>query len=146
MISKDGISTWQVLVVDDEPDSLEVVSRVLAFHGAKVYSASNGIEGLAIAQDVGPTFILLDLSMPEMDGWEMLHHLKSDPRTANIPVIALTAHAMAGDRERTLSAGFHHYLAKPLSPFTFLDDLLALFAESEATSSPKTSAAKEPSD
>lgn len=131
MITKDTIKSWKVLIVDDEPDSLEVATRVLMFYGAKVYAANNGQEGLAMAKAVRPTFILSDLSMPKMDGWEMRYHLASDPHTADIPIIALTAHAMVGDRERAISVGFHYYLTKPFSPITFLDDLLKLFDESE---------------
>jgi CheY-like chemotaxis protein len=131
MITRDTIKSWKVLIVDDEPDSLEVATRVLLFYGAAVYTASNGQEGLAIARAVRPTFILSDLSMPKMDGWEMRYHLASDPQTSDIPIIALTAHAMVGDRERAISVGFHYYLTKPFSPVTFLDDLLKLFAQPE---------------
>lgn len=130
MGDKEQISTWRILVVDDEPDSLEVVTRVLSFYGATVYTAANGVEALSIVDKVLPTFILMDLSMPKMDGWETLYHLQKDRRTADIPVIALTAHAMQGDRERVLHAGFHSYLTKPLSPATFAGDLLKLFSES----------------
>src|SRR5574341_897427 len=129
MIDKQTISRWTVLVVDDEPDSLDVVMLVLNFHGAKVHTASDGREGLALARELKSTFILSDLSMPRMDGWAMLHQLQSDSHTANIPVIALTAHGMRGDRERAIGAGFHYYLLKPLSPLTFLDDLIRLFVE-----------------
>jgi CheY-like chemotaxis protein len=128
VIDKNQISSWKVLVVDDEPDSLEVVTRVLVFHGAHVFHAANGKEALTVVEEIHPNLILTDLSMPVMDGWEMLYHLQSNPRTTDIPVVALTAHAMPGDRERAVGAGFHYYLTKPLSPLTFLDDLLKLFA------------------
>lgn len=128
MISRENISSWLVLVVDDEADSIEVATRVLKFHGAKVCTADNGRAGLDAVQQIKPTFILTDLSMPVMDGWEMLHHLQNNPQTADIPVVALTAHAMVGDRERAVGAGFHYYLTKPLSPLTLLDDLLRLFS------------------
>lgn len=129
MMDKEKIAGWRVLVIDDEPDSVEVASRVLTFHGAKVYTAPNGAEGLALARQIKPTFILSDISMPVMDGWEMIYHLQEDPQIKSIPVVALTAHAMNGDRERALAAGFHHYLTKPLSPLTLANDLLKLFAE-----------------
>lgn len=129
MITRDSVSTWKVLIVDDEPDSLEVAARVLKFHGATVYLAANGLEGLAKARQIGPTFILSDISMPQMDGWEMRYELENDPRTMAIPVVALTAHGMPGDRERAIAAGFQYYLTKPLSPITLLDDLLKLFAD-----------------
>jgi two-component system, cell cycle response regulator DivK len=125
---KKVIAGWVVLIIDDEPDSLEVARRVLTFQGATVYTASNGVEGLEIARSVRPSFILSDISMPVMDGWEFMHHLKEDVEMASIPVVALTAHAMPGDKERILKAGFYSYLTKPLSPMSFLQDLLTLFS------------------
>ncbi len=127
MIDTTNVASWKVLVVDDEPDSLDVVMRVLRYHGATVYTASNGAEALDIMKEVQPTLILSDLSMPVMDGWEMLYHIQTDTKLAGIPVIALTAHAMTGDRERAVAAGFHYYLTKPLSPLSFLQDLIKLF-------------------
>ncbi|GAB4482910.1 MAG: hypothetical protein Kow00124_32080 [Anaerolineae bacterium] len=132
MIPKNPIvANWHILAVDDEPDSLEVVGRVLAYHGARVSRAANGKEALAILQQMRPTLIISDLSMPQMDGWELIYTIQQDPRTADIPVVALTAHAMQGDRDRVMAVGFHGYLTKPLSPATFLDSLLALFSEDE---------------
>jgi CheY-like chemotaxis protein len=148
MLTRDKVSSWAVLIVDDEPDSLEVATRVLKYHGASVLVAPNGKEAIEILKTQIPTFILSDLSMPMMDGWSLIEHLKSNPRTADVPVIALTAHAMSGDRERSLAAGFHHYLTKPLSPLTFLEDLLRLFGEASAPpeSIQDVQAASEPSD
>lgn len=119
----------RILVVEDEPDSLEVVTILLEMYGAQVYSATNGREGLAEARKHQPDFIISDLSMPEMSGWEMMHHMKDDRSTMHLPVIALTAHAMTGDRERALAAGFHNYLSKPLNPESFLNELLRLVAD-----------------
>lgn len=120
---------WTVLVVDDEPDSLDVASTLLEMVGVSVLTASNGKLGLELAQAHRPRFIISDLSMPEMSGWEMLKHLKADVATQDIPVIALTAHAMRGDRERAVAAGFHNYLTKPLRPETFINDLLKLLVD-----------------
>jgi CheY-like chemotaxis protein len=125
------IANWIVLVVDDEPDSLAVVTRVLRFYGATVFTSSNGRDGFKMVRTVEPTFILSDLSMPEVDGWGLVKLIQEDPHTRHIPVIALTAHAMKGDRERAFEMGFHYYLTKPLNPFTFLQDLLALFSSME---------------
>lgn len=125
-IRRDLLKGWNILVVEDEPDSLEVAERILRFYGATVYTAANGREGLEAARKVHPKFIISDLSMPVMDGWEMLFELKQDRSTTDIPVIALTAHAMKGDRERAIVAGFHNYLTKPLTPATFMRDLLIL--------------------
>lgn len=128
-ISREILKNWKVLVVDDEPDSLEVAIRLLKFHGATVFSATNGLEGLEVARHSKPDFILSDLSMPQLDGWGMLYELKNDRATMDIPIFALTAHAMIGDRERAINAGFHNYLTKPLTPATFMTNLLLLLED-----------------
>jgi CheY-like chemotaxis protein len=128
-IRRDILKGWVVLVVDDELDSQEVASRILRHYGAFVHTAFNGKFGLDLARNVRPRFIISDLSMPVMDGWQMLRQLQEDEATRNIPVIALTAHAMNGDREKALAAGFHSYMAKPLTPKTFMDDLLQLLGD-----------------
>jgi two-component system cell cycle response regulator DivK len=115
-----NIASWTVLIVDDEPDNIGVAEKILTFFGAKVYTARDGVEGLHLLETITPTFILLDLSMPRMDGWRMLEELRANPTTATLPVIALTAHAMQGDRERVLEAGFDDYIAKPFRLESFL--------------------------
>jgi len=122
---------WHVLVADDERDSLEVARRLLKYAGAIVTTASNGHEAIEAVKTHKPDFhfVLTDLSMPGMDGWELLYELKSEPRTAHIPVIALTAHAMAGDRERGIAAGFHNYITKPLDPSKFIQQLMNLLVD-----------------
>jgi two-component system cell cycle response regulator DivK len=109
---------WIVLVVDDQPDNLMIAKAALEFQGATVIVAGNGEEGMLLLQAQQPTTILLDLSMPKMDGWEMLRRIRSRPETAKTPVIALTAHAMTGDRERVMAAGFNGYIAKPFDVMT----------------------------
>ena len=131
MLLQDQVKSWHILIVDDHPDSLDVVSFTIEAYGAHVLTANNGIEALAVLQSADVTFVLLDLSMPEMDGWDLIKHIRSDERTADLPVIALTAHAMAGDREKVMSAGFDGYLTKPLSPLSLLEDLMAAFKEKE---------------
>jgi CheY-like chemotaxis protein len=123
------LKDWDVVVIDDEPDSLEVARYILDFYGATVHTATNGQEGVALVAEVKPRFVISDLSMPEMDGWEFLSALKSTASMQDIPVIALTAHAMKGDRERAISAGFHNYLTKPLTANTFMDELLILLLD-----------------
>lgn len=130
-IRRDILKDWDVLVLDDEPDSREVAERVLRFYGARVHTASNGNEGLEKLRSMHPPprFIISDLSMPFMDGWAFLFEVKQDRTMMDIPVIALTAHAMLGDRERGIAAGFHNYLTKPLTPSTFMSDLLRLLVD-----------------
>jgi len=122
MISQ-NMNEWKVLIVDDEADNLKVAQKILSYNGAEVHIARNGLEGLAALDVFLPTFILLDLSMPEMDGWEMLSRLRRNADVSHLPVIALTAHAMSGDRERVMQAGFNGYIAKPFRLDSFLEDI-----------------------
>jgi CheY-like chemotaxis protein len=120
---------WNIVVLDDEEDSLEVAQIILDEYGATVHTASDGQIGLEIVRQVKPHFVISDLSMPTMDGWGFINTLKRDPELANIPVIALTAHAMVGDRERAVGAGFNNYLTKPLTVDTFMADLVKLLID-----------------
>jgi len=120
---------WDIVVLEDELDSLEVAEIILGEYGANVNSASNGQEGLAMVKHVKPRFVISDLSMPVMDGWGFISHMKADVALAHIPVIALTAHAMVGDRERAIAAGFHNYLTKPLTVDRFMQDLVRLIVD-----------------
>ena len=112
---------WDIVVIDDEIDSLDVANIILDFYGANVRTAENGRMGLNLIQTHKPTLLITDLSMPEMDGWSLLRQLRDDPNMQNIPVIALSAHAMVGDRERALAAGFDGYITKPISADTFME-------------------------
>ena len=114
---------WIVLIVDDQPDNLAVAKAVLAFQGAQVYGATNGEEGLETLHTIHPTFVLLDLSMPKMDGWEMLRRIRAQPDLHDLPIIALTAHAMDGDEARVLNAGFNGYIAKPFDVTTLASQI-----------------------
>ncbi|NWF70250.1 MAG: response regulator [Chloroflexi bacterium] len=123
MTDMDSVKQWTVLVVDDEPDNIGVVEKLLTFYGAKVWTASNGMQALQILNEITPSFILLDLSMSVMDGWETLKAIQAQQKLAQVPVIALTAHAMSGDLERVQAAGFNGYIPKPLRLATFLMDI-----------------------
>src|SRR5688572_14953501 len=100
------INGWTVLIVDDEPDNLGVPRKILTHYGAQVHTAEDGEQGMLLLETIRPTFVLLDLSMPKMDGWTMLREVRAHEALAPIPVIALTAHAMQSDRERAIAAGF----------------------------------------
>lgn len=119
----DNVKSWTTLIVDDEPDNLGVAQTVLSFYGARVHTATDGEEGLEILKTISPTFILLDLSMPKMDGWEMIKAVRENPAQRHIPVIALTAHVMEGDKERVLQAGFDGYISKPFRLVSFLTQI-----------------------
>jgi CheY-like chemotaxis protein len=120
---------WDIVVLEDEQDSLEVAEIILNEYGANVHTASNGKDGLDVVRRIKPRFVISDLSMPVMDGWGFISGMKADGELAQIPVIALTAHAMVGDRERAIAAGFHNYLTKPLTVDTFMADLVGLLID-----------------
>ncbi|MCK6577795.1 MAG: response regulator [Anaerolineae bacterium] len=124
------ISSWVVAAIDDEMDNLTLVTKVLTFNGATVHTAFNGALGLELVRQVRPTLILLDLSMPVMDGWAMVAALRADPNFQKTPVIALTAHAMVGDKERILAGGFDGYISKPFRISTFLGEIIRCLTQS----------------
>lgn len=105
-----------LLVIDDEPQNVELIRRIVEESGLdlRFTSSSNGLEGVARAKSLLPSLVLMDLKMPGLDGLEATRRLKADPATAGIPVVALTAQAMAGDCERALAAGCDSYVTKPL--------------------------------
>ena len=125
-IPYDLLAGWDIVVIDDEEDSLMVAQVILTSYGANLSTATNGEEGIQVIREVRPRFVISDLSMPVLDGWGVIQAMKKDPHLADIPVIALTAHAMVGDRERAIAAGFHNYLTKPLTVETFMQDLVNL--------------------
>ncbi|MDX2075300.1 MAG: response regulator [bacterium] len=105
----------RILVVEDNRDNLMLISDLLMMLRYEVITALNGIEGVEKAIAELPNLILMDLSLPQMDGWEAAKHIKENPISAHIPIIALTAHAMVGDREKALEAGCDDYLSKPIN-------------------------------
>lgn len=123
MMDLQKASTWTVCIVEDEPDNMTLIAESLEFFGVKVVTAKDGIEGLALLETVTPTLILMDLSMPRMDGWEMHRQLKEHEVWRTIPVIALTAHAMSTDRGKVMQAGFDGYMTKPVNIPTLLLDI-----------------------
>ena len=104
----------KILLVEDNEMNRDMLSRRLKRRGYEVSIAVNGAEGVAMANSNPPDLILMDMSLPVMDGWEATKNIKADPNTQSIPVIALTAHAMSGDREKALQAGCDDYDTKPI--------------------------------
>jgi len=104
----------KILLVEDNEMNRDMLSRRLIKKGFEVVMAVDGQKGLDMATSESPDIILLDMSLPVMDGWEVARNLKADDNLKAIPVIALTAHAMAGDREKTLEAGCDEYDTKPM--------------------------------
>jgi two-component system cell cycle response regulator DivK len=110
----------KILLVEDNEMNRDMLSRRLQRRGHEVLTAVDGESGLAMTRSERPALILMDMSLPGIDGWEATRQLKADPTTRAIPVIALTAHAMAGDREKSLAAGCDDFDTKPIE----LDRLL----------------------
>ena len=108
----------RILVVEDDADNRRIVAKTLSVEGYEIIEATDGVQALARAQADHPDLILMDLALPNMDGWEATRRLKSDPRTRAIPVVALTAVAMRGDEEEARAAGCDDYIPKPARPIT----------------------------
>ncbi len=120
----------RILVVEDNEMNRDMLSRRLARKGFDVSVAIDGGQGIELARSATPDLILMDMSLPVIDGWEATRRIKAEPATRGIPVIALTAHAMAGDRERALEAGCDDYDTKPVEFAALLQKIEALLARS----------------
>jgi two-component system cell cycle response regulator DivK len=114
---------WQILVVEDEFDSIQIVSQILQHHGAQVFIARNGHECLALLNTVDPTLIMMDLALPEMDGWQTLEKVRALPDKAHIPVVAITAYHSINVQEDARLAGFDAYFPKPLDTHSIVKKL-----------------------
>ena len=114
-----------VLLVDDDIHNQKIFETVLRHSGFRVRMAASGDEALREARAELPDLILMDLSIPVIDGWECSRQLKADPATRHIIILALTAHAMRGDQERALAAGCDGYLSKPISPKKLVEEVKA---------------------
>jgi len=106
----------RLLIADDKLEGRELVRAVLERSGYSIYEAADGLEALRAARQIHPDLIVLDLNMPGMDGFDVVKELRRDPDFRATPVLALTASAMQGDRERALAAGFNEYISKPIGP------------------------------
>jgi len=118
-----------ILLVEDNELNRDMLSRRLTRQGYRVVTAADGGEALARARDSAPDLILMDLSLPVIDGWEATRRLKADDATRRIPVIALTAHAMSGDREQAMAAGCDDFDTKPVELPRLLQKIAALLGE-----------------
>ena len=112
-----------ILVIEDNPDNLELVKFLLEKAGFNVIGETDGKKGLAALQEKRPDLILLDMSIPEIDGWKLAKQIKSDPETSSILVVALTAHTLPGDRKRALDAGCDGFISKPLDVPNFVSQV-----------------------
>jgi two-component system cell cycle response regulator DivK len=117
-----------ILLVEDNEDNRAIYRTILAYGGFTVIEAVDGEEAIEQARRELPALILMDISIPKIDGWQATRTLKLDPSTRHIPVIALTAHALASDQDRAVEAGCDGYLAKPVEPRRVLEEVRRLLA------------------
>jgi len=113
----------KILVIEDNEQNLYLITFILEKAGHNVVQARDGREGIGLAVRVAPALILLDIQLPEMDGFAVAGELKRNPSSADIPIVAVTSRAMVGDRERALAAGCVGYIEKPIDPDTFVDQV-----------------------
>ena len=112
-----------ILLVEDTPANRALATKLLGAAGHEVLTADTAEAGIALARERLPDLVLMDLGLPDMDGWQALTEIRADDRAAGLRVIAFTAHAMVGDRERALAGGFDGYLSKPIDFATFADSV-----------------------
>ena len=126
----------KILLVEDNEMNRDMLSRRLERKGYQVVLAVDGQSGVELAGTEAPDLVLMDMSLPVLDGWEATRRLKADPGTAHLPVIALTAHAMSGDRERAIAAGCDDYDTKPIELTRLLGKIEALLGAPAADAAP----------
>jgi len=112
-----------VLIIEDNPDNMMLICDILELNGYATIHAKTGIQGFEMALEQQPDFIILDIQLPDISGYEVLDKIRDCDKTRTIPVIAMTSYAMAGDRERLLSAGCDGYVEKPIDPALVFDQI-----------------------
>ena len=133
-VSEKPAPVAKILLVEDNEMNRDMLSRRLQRKGYEVVMAEDGAQGVALARKETPDVILLDMSLPVIDGWQAARQLKSEATTRGIPIIALTAHAMSGDREKALEAGCNDYDTKPVELPRLLGKIEALLEKKPAAS------------
>ncbi len=113
----------KILVIEDNEQNLYLVTFMLEKHGYEVVQARDGRQGIDLAAQIEPALILLDIQLPVMDGYTVAQELRNNPALNDVPIVAVTSYAMAGDRERTLAAGCTGYIEKPINPETFMAEI-----------------------
>ena len=113
----------KILIIEDNEQNLYLITFILEKHGYEVVQARDGRQGIELASRVQPALILLDIQLPDMDGYAVAEALTSDPALAGVPIVAVTSYVMAGDRERVLAAACTGYLEKPIDPETFVEQV-----------------------
>jgi CheY-like chemotaxis protein len=121
----------RILVIEDNPTNLELMTYLLRAFGHTPLTAGDGEAGVEAALRERPDLVLCDLAMPRLDGYGVVRRLKADPALRHIPVVAVTASAMVGDRDRVIATGFDGYISKPIDPETFVAEVEGFLAEED---------------
>lgn len=124
------MSAGRILLVEDQPLNRELVADLLRAAGYTVVESVSAEEGIEVARREPPDLVLLDIRLPGMDGFEAIRRLREDPRTAGIPVVALTAQAMKGDQDQARAAGFAAYISKPINTRTLVEQVAGILGSS----------------
>lgn len=121
----------RILVVEDEPMVRDLVMTYLRMAGFEVIAAADGIEALRLAHSGQPDLVLMDMGLPKLNGWQTTHRLRSNPETAHLPIVALTAYALDEDRQRALNVGCNAFLAKPIDFPALLETIQSLINQQD---------------
>ncbi|MCK9330873.1 MAG: response regulator [Candidatus Cloacimonetes bacterium] len=116
-------NNYTLLIIEDNPDNYYLMNFLLSKHNFNIIGANNGLDGIKIALQKVPDAILLDIQLPEMDGYTVAVELKKQKSLKNIPIIVVTSYAMPGDREKALASGADGYIEKPINPETFVSEI-----------------------
>ncbi len=132
------VRTSRILIIEDNEQNLYLTTFILQQHGYEVFQARDGREGIRLAAEVRPDLILLDIQLPEIDGYAVARELRSNPQLDAVPIVAVTSYAMLGDRERILAEGCTGYIEKPINPDTFLTQIFESVRNPRAAASQST--------
>jgi two-component system, cell cycle response regulator DivK len=113
----------KILIIEDNEQNMYLMTFLLESHGYEIVQAYNGRDGICRAKELRPDVILLDIQLPELNGYQVAEELRKNQSLCTIPIIAVTSYAMAGDKERVLAAGATGYIEKPINPHTFISQL-----------------------
>ena len=113
----------KALIIEDNEDNMELITFILNEHGYETMKAETGMQGINLALQERPDFIILDIQLPDLDGYEVLKKIRASEIDGNIPIIAMTSYAMTGDREKMLSAGCDGYIEKPINSRKVMDQI-----------------------
>ena len=118
-----------VLIIEDNPDNMLLISDILEAGGYQLLRAETGLQGIEMAENHLPDFIILDIQLPDINGSEVLNRIRRIEKTRSIPIVAMTSYAMAGDREKLLASGCDGYVEKPIDPAVVLDQIKQAIGE-----------------